>query len=49
MQVAFDLLGSNGGGKLVEDEVNILHGLHLQHEAGDLAPPHLHHTCRNQA
>ena len=45
MQVAFDSLGSNGGGKVVEDEVHLLHGLHLQHEAGNLPPPHLHHTC----
>ncbi len=44
-----DSLGSNGGGKVVEDEVHLLHCLHLQHEAGNLAPPHLHHTCRKEA
>jgi len=47
--VAFDSLGSNGGGKVVEDVVHLLHGLHLQHEAGNLAPPHLHHTCRKHS
>ena len=41
----FYSLGSNGGGKVVEDEVHLLHGLDLQHEAGNLTPPHLHHTC----
>ena len=45
VQAAFDSLGSNGGGKVVEDVVHLLHGVHLQHEAGNLAPPHLHHTC----
>ena len=49
VQAAFDSLGSNGGGKVVEDEVHLLHGVHLQHEAGNLAPPHLHHTCCNHS
>ena len=46
MHIAYDSLGSDGGGKVVEDEVHLLHCLHLQHEAGHLPPPHLHHTCR---
>jgi len=45
MHIAVDSLGSNGGGKVVEDVVHLLHGLDLQHEAGNLPPPHLHHTC----
>jgi len=49
VHIAFDSLGGNGGGKVVEDEVHLLHGLDLQHEAGNLAPPHLHHTCRQHS
>ncbi len=45
MHVPFCSLVGNGGGKMVEDEVHLLHGLHLQHEAGNLPPLHLHHTC----
>ena len=45
MHMAFCSLGGNGSGKVMEDVVDFLHGLHLQHEAGNLAPPHLHHTC----
>lgn len=37
------LLGSDHGGELMESLVHILHGSHLQHESGYLAPPHLHH------
>ena len=49
MRIAFDSLGGDGGGKAVEDVVHLLHGVHLEHEAGNLAPPHFHHTYRHHS